>query len=94
MTVTKTTSTYNLKNDLDFSYYPNPTQGELNIEVVNDKSQSYTIRVSDLLGKEIVKESYKGSTYKIRAKTLLPGIYFINLEEEDGKRGHGKVVVE
>ncbi|HMG14226.1 MAG TPA: T9SS type A sorting domain-containing protein, partial [Saprospiraceae bacterium] len=93
--LTELTNTTEIKENLQFSYFPNPTKGDMNIKLPEYRSQNYTLKVSDVFGKELIKESWNASSLNINLKpAILPGIYFISVEDESGRKGYGKFVVD
>ena len=93
--VSQATATTDLTGNIKLSYYPNPTKGELNIQLEENNQQKYTIRVVDILGQLIDEESWNGSSFSLMPKNpLQPGIYFIKVQDNLGKCGFGKFVVQ
>ncbi|MBI3520038.1 MAG: T9SS type A sorting domain-containing protein [Bacteroidetes bacterium] len=75
--------------------YPNPTQDILNLKL-ND-SKDITIRISDLLGKQVVDcSSFEGSgeTQSINVQHLKKGIYFLSIYKEGQWLETKKVIKE
>ncbi|HMG16391.1 MAG TPA: T9SS type A sorting domain-containing protein [Saprospiraceae bacterium] len=91
---TSTVSHYENEN-IEFYVYPNPTRGELKLNIENSKSQDYTLCITDILRKELFSEKWSGSSYDFKPKgVILPGIYFINITDDKGKTGFAKFVVQ
>lgn len=70
--------------------FPNPATGELN--VVFGKSQRYNLRITDFIGAEIFKTTVTGYSAKIDVKNFLPGVYFILVTDESGRRANKKFI--
>jgi hypothetical protein len=88
-----TIGTNDFKNDLSesVSFYPNPTSGIINI-ANSTSTQIMSYRLIDITGKVILRKS---SLTQSRLSIELPkenGVYFINLELEDGQQINKKVV--
>ena len=73
--------------ELDLSnaqLYPNPTDGELNIEFSLNNAQVAQLSILDLTGKEIESHSVSGQAGKnvafINVNTLSSGIYFLKIK--------------
>lgn len=94
LTVAKVTSIYNKQDGIKFNYYPNPTRGSLNIHIEGSQDKEFTIRVKDILGKELLKESWVGSDFLMQRFSLIAGLYLLDIEDSSGKHGFGKFNVE
>lgn len=80
----------------NFTVYPNPATSTLNIELVNNRQLNAKIRITDIQGKECVKnEVVFGSTAAatLDVSNLKAGMYFIEIETEENKYT-GKISVE
>ena len=71
---------------LDFSVYPNPTKGILNIQSTTSISQ---IEIYTLLGQLVLSNSNKNT---IDISSVSQGLYFIKVKDENGNFGTKKVV--
>ncbi|HMG14264.1 MAG TPA: T9SS type A sorting domain-containing protein [Saprospiraceae bacterium] len=94
LTVAQTTSSFYIEDGIKFSYYPNPTRGSLNIHIEGSQDNEFTIRVKDILGKELLKKSWVGTDFLMQRFSLIAGLYFIDIEDSSGKHGFGKFNVE
>ncbi|HLP21112.1 MAG TPA: T9SS type A sorting domain-containing protein [Chitinophagales bacterium] len=65
----------------DFRVYPNPTNGRLTIEVVNEVVKN--IEVSNLLGASVLQPQLQNNTIDISA--LPAGMYMLNITTANGK---------
>ncbi len=65
-----------LSDDFNFSIYPNPASGIINIS--NSKNASYTLVVSDLQGKIYIEEVSENAKH-IDVTKLMTGMYFVTL---------------
>jgi hypothetical protein len=92
-------------NQRDFTIAPNPTNGVLRISTSLDVTDKIEIKITDVLGKELVKcppleslSSYSGRAgggffnSTIDITSLANGIYFITLQEGGKTLGVKKVV--
>ncbi|TVZ56146.1 putative secreted protein (Por secretion system target) [Lutibacter sp. Hel_I_33_5] len=72
-----------LKTDLtNVSIYPNPASNNLNIEV--DNQQIKSVKIFNLLGKEVMQKSINNSSLKnINISQLTKGMYVIQLKTAD-----------
>lgn len=69
-------------NASDFIIYPNPTQHNLSISL--SKPDNYQFVITDLLGKKILANSFYGSEYDIDIQHLSKGIYYLQIQFENG----------
>lgn len=90
-TVEGTLSTTNVsKEEPEISFYPNPTQKELNLQSNTlDLSKSVVYSIFDVTGKFVRKGTVKNR--KIDVETLNSGVYFVNLIT-DGKKQDFKFI--
>ena len=77
---------YSLKNNLkpsQLNYYPNPNNGKFNLKFMLDKKEEVTVKVMDILGKEVYKETLLdfNGTYenKIDLTGKEKGIYILQI---------------
>jgi hypothetical protein len=73
----------NIKN-FTFSYYPNPVNDKVELNLELDNSDFTSIKIIDFMGRtsiEVVNEYLTNGKYKFTAntKSLASGIYFIQL---------------
>ncbi len=81
---------------LYLNIYPNPTKDHWHIHLQYPTNQNYQLKLLDVTGKLL--QSYtdlQNGTNLIERKGLQSGVYFLQLEGEDGKvLGMGKLLVE
>jgi len=67
--------------------YPNPTSGQLNVQVHLPQSQELNIFVTDIMGRELVRENVYGEEgqleYPLDVSALPDGQYFISIFDGD-----------
>ncbi|WP_298882535.1 T9SS type A sorting domain-containing protein [uncultured Polaribacter sp.] len=86
---TLSTNDFN-SNNLEVSFYPNPTQKELNLQSKTlDLSNNLTYNISDITGKTIKTGTVLNR--KINVETLNSGVYLVNLSV-NGKKQNFKFV--
>lgn len=99
---TLVTATVNLGIDTktpenNFSVYPNPSNGVINIENKNNDAGNLNISVYNLAGQQIVKsvlENNNSGTYSLDAtNTLSSGTYIINIKT-DSSSHNSKIVIK
>jgi hypothetical protein len=81
------------KNESDFNVklYPNPTAGKLEIKIENLKAGNITIKITDVLGREVKQLEYEE---EIDVSALEKGIYFFSLYQNRQLIGTKKIVKE
>ena len=71
------------RSPVSFQVYPNPNDGNFAVQVVLQHEVSLTIRVLDVLGREILKEEegvQSGTFMKVlQFSSLQPGTYFLEV---------------
>ncbi|MDP3928591.1 MAG: T9SS type A sorting domain-containing protein [Bacteroidota bacterium] len=73
------------KNQIEslFLIYPNPSKDNLNIELQNFTNQNFTIKIVDIQGRVLVKDSMTKSNYKLDVSTINNGLYFCVIQNND-----------
>ncbi len=64
------------------SIYPNPTNGLLNVSIINKTSDMNLIEIYDSMGKLVVKENLVNDLSSINVNHLSNGIYFIKIKTD------------
>ena len=64
-------------NDLTTNIYPNPVSNVLNIEL--QETSNYTIRLTNLLGKEFIVKEFNGSSITIDVSQLEKAVYILRI---------------
>lgn len=75
----------------NFSIYPNPVRNELNI---NSVTSLKNVKVINAIGQQIVNENTAGNHYKLNTSNYVKGVYFVQIETENGKSTKKFVVSE
>ncbi|MBK7667587.1 MAG: T9SS type A sorting domain-containing protein [Sphingobacteriaceae bacterium] len=76
------------------SIYPNPTTGEFSLKFNDEVKGDKQLTMFDINGKEILKQTIQAGVKQTELEIKTPGLYFINLETEEGKKLTRKVVVQ
>lgn len=71
-----------LKDNLVFSVYPNPTEGEVTIESEHFAPNS-VVTILDLQGRQVQSSTLNTSKAAIDISNLAQGVYFIRIEDAD-----------
>lgn len=78
-------------NSMSLSVYPNPTAGRLTIS--GNKSIIDKIEVKNVIGQDILNfQNIKSSEIDINISNLQNGIYFLNINDENGNNEKVKVI--
>jgi mannan endo-1,4-beta-mannosidase len=75
-------------NNLDFSIFPNPSDGSFSIKSVHEPS---TVKLTDVLGKEITLRKTGIASFSFTPSG--PGVYFIIFTAANGHAASEKVIV-
>ena len=86
----------NYLTDNTVSVFPNPANDELNISIQSSEKMDVNIKILNLLGKEIVNDSYifeQGvNTRKIDVNTIENGVYILQLESNGNIFSHKLII--
>ncbi len=77
----------------DISIFPNPMVNETTISF-SESQHNTTIKIIDVLGKEIKSETFSGKEFILEKETLGAGIYFVSISDENKNVVNRKIVVE
>lgn len=100
--ITVCTKTYtalatNKLNINDFVLYPNPNNGQFNIQFSSDSVNDVRVLVHDLLGKKVYENSYKKTATifneNVNIKNLSKGVYLLSIIDGD-KKAEKKISIE
>ncbi len=70
--------------------FPNPPNGQLTIRTKTGANGKYRARILDAAGRAIYKHSFRREL-KVATGGWQPGIYIVELQDEDGKSGTKKI---
>lgn len=76
-------SIFEIKNELNFSIFPIPSQNYLQVRAINSQMRIITARIMDVNGKLI--KNVTNNLNSIDIKNLDSGIYFIQVTSENGQ---------
>jgi hypothetical protein len=76
----------------NISLYPNPTGGELNIDLGDEIAVN--LEIQNMLGQSIRSASVSGQQLKLDVRDLSPGSYLIYFEDAEGRRWRKHFVVK
>ncbi|MBK9149555.1 MAG: T9SS type A sorting domain-containing protein [Saprospiraceae bacterium] len=71
-------------NNIDVKIYPNPTNQNLNIEILNSKVAQYTVQIIDQLGRVAINKVFDTNT-NIDTQSLKAGIHFVKITKQSGE---------
>jgi hypothetical protein len=80
------TKTYDVeKDDFSFSVYPNPSNGEMNIQAITSHSNEgkITLTVFDMFGKKVLENIYFDHSIQLSTQ-LSSGLYILQLIDKKG----------
>lgn len=72
-----------LKNELSFKIYPNPTNSIINIVDENNQPQNTTIQIQNNLGQLVFTSPF---TNQINISNLSAGMYFLTIQDKNTKK--------
>ena len=84
------TSVSSQLNGLDFSIFPNPGSGNLNLRISGENKEPITLELKDVLGKGLITKTFirKEDSDNVNLETvgLSNGIYFLNIKMKSGQK--------
>jgi alpha-tubulin suppressor-like RCC1 family protein len=80
-------------NSSSVSVYPNPFTSETTISFTEEQ-KNCTVRIMDVLGKEIRREIFSGKMLIIEKEEMLKGIYFVEIKGENTNVINKKIVAQ
>jgi len=83
-TLTLLTGIFEL-NDIEISFYPNPTYGEVNLKVNNISNEALELEIMSIIGQSVLKDVLQPGEYvrTIDMTSKPAGIYLIKLQKEN-----------
>ncbi len=81
-------SVNNLIEKTDFSIFPNPSNGEVSIDLKSFQGKEVTISISDVSGKTLKMETINevtSATYTLGLSNLLNGFYLVRIQTQGGE---------
>lgn len=73
-----------LRNDFEFSIYPNPNDGNFSIALQRNLNEDYTVEVINALGQVAHTQSSKGQVVNVNLSNIESGIYFVRITADSG----------
>jgi hypothetical protein len=77
----------------EVSIYPNPAQHEITFNLSEQYAGEYVLRIVDVLGRDVFKETCKGST-KINVESWAKGIHTAHTTTKDGSTRSAQFIVK
>lgn len=77
------TSVNDMGQSLDFSVFPNPTNGQFEILFSGNSIEKMEVTVTDMYGKLILREEALNDTLKINLNGQADGVYFVAVKRND-----------
>ena len=90
---TNTVSLDEIKTNSDISIAPNPFNSETTI-TFSDEQRNTTIKIIDVIGKEIKNISFSGKQLVIDKGEMKPGIYLVQTIDENQNALTKKIVIQ
>lgn len=76
---------------LNFSMFPNPSNGQVTLQLPSDANQAQ-VNIFDYLGKTLLQKSINSSNNTLDVSNLTTGIYFVRIQT-DTKVGTKKLII-
>ena len=72
--------------------YPNPASDQITIYFNENPTQSFTIKVTDILGKKVFSNIYNENSIIINTKSFSKGVYILTIDNNE-KRQTQKIII-
>lgn len=73
-----------IDNYLNFSLYPNPSNGIIYIELENTVN-NFNIEIMNVLGQVILTENKTSSVFQMNVNSLIKGVYYVKIMDKQGR---------
>jgi hypothetical protein len=83
----------NEQENKNFTIYPNPINTSAVISFANYQEKT-TVKIFDLLGKEIQSSIFSGTDFLLEKANLQIGVYFIQITNSSNEVSQRKIIVE
>ena len=88
------TSTKVTPSSTSFKLYPNPSNGILNIEIMDTEAVQH-IQISNMLGQELIRQAPNSTNTSLDLSNVKAGLYLVQLLDKEGSvLGMEKVIVK
>jgi hypothetical protein len=81
------------EKSLEISVFPNPFGSTASVHF-SEVQNNAIIRLSDVLGKEVLRSSCSGTEFTLEKGSMHPGIYFLELLNESGLKYQKKIIIQ
>jgi len=78
----------------NISIYPNPFRETLNIRIENSQTTAYTLRITNALGVEVVRQALTQDETNIEVNQLASGMYFYQISAGNQLLKTGKLIAQ
>jgi trimeric autotransporter adhesin len=82
-----------LKNEIIFSVYPNPAKELLNIKLNRVNNESTYLKITNLIGEEVMQSTLIDAELPINIQHLKTGIYFVTITDKNTQSTQ-KIIIE
>ncbi len=80
------------ETDARFEVYPNPAQDRVNIHAA-DGGGDFTFQITDAAGKVVIRTMKSTTDHLYDLSTLLPGTYFITIQQQEYREIHRIILI-
>ena len=77
-----------------FSLYPNPASGKVTVELSPLSGSGATIKLHDLLGRQVLARPFLGAREEIAVDHLQKGLYLVSVTDARGQQWQQKLIVQ
>lgn len=89
----KPNSIRKLAPNLAAQCYPNPTQGQVQIDIQENSPQEYQVQLVSLLGQRVLTQSFAAPSFSLGVEQLPKGLYILTITSSSGAVFEQKLVV-
>lgn len=81
------------KNNLKINIFPNPSSDFINVAFDNNlKEQSYTLKLFDMQGKELLTQKINTNQTRLAMKQYATGVYFLKITDTNNQSSNYQII--
>jgi hypothetical protein len=74
--------------------FPNPVSNQVNVQLLEQSVKERTIQIIDVTGREVWRQPTSATAFSIPTYDFLPGMYWVNIWDEDQRIASERMIVQ